>query len=256
MLMPSIKELWREGKPTIGAWVSGANPFSAELMARAGFDWLVVDGEHSPVDIRTMVQMLQAISTTETVPMARVQWNDPVQIKRALDGGAHGVVVPWVNTVAEAEQAVSACRYPPVGTRGFGPYRSWAFKEDPEVMNAEIVCAIQIETIGAVERLDEILQVPGVDATLIGPADLALSMGIPVKGDNPHPDHVAACAEVLAASQRNGVAPGIYTSGAAEAARRVEEGWRFISAANESQLLGEAAARTVKTVRAATPGGG
>ena len=115
----------------------------------------------------------------------------------------------------------------------------------------EIACIIQIETIGAVERIDEILSVPGVDATLIGPADLAMSLGIPVIGDNPHPDHVAACAEVLAGSLRNGVAPGIYCSGEEEAARRVTEGWKFLNIGTDGQYIAQGARRGLKTVRAA-----
>ena len=249
----TIKQLWRDEKPALGAWLGSASTIVAEQMAHAGFDWLLVDGEHSPVDTLSMVQMLQAISTTETIPLARVQWNDAVEIKRALDGGAYGVVIPWVNTQAEAEQAVAACRYPPLGTRGMGPYRGGLYggPDYAEHANEEIACIIQIETIGAVGRIDEILSVPGVDATLIGPADLAMSMGIALKPDNPHPDHVAACAEVLAGCRRNGVVPGIFTSGAEESARRVQEGWRFISIGSDGQYLMEGARGGLKTVRAA-----
>ena len=249
----TIKRLWADDKPALGAWLGSASTIVAEQMAHAGFDWLCVDGEHSPVDILTMVQMMQVISSTDTIPIARVQWNDPVQVKRVLDGGAYGVVIPWVNTAAEAEQAVAACRYPPRGIRGFGPYRGAMYGGPDYGTHAddEIACIIQIETIGAVERIDEILSVPGVDATLIGPADLAMSLGIPVIGDNPHPDHVAACAEVLAGSLRNGVAPGIYCSGEEEAARRVTEGWKFINIGTDGQYIGQGARRGLKTVRAA-----
>ena len=222
-------------------------------MAHAGFDWLYVDGEHSPVDILTMVQMMQVISSTDTIPIARVQWNDPVQVKRVLDGGAYGVVIPWVNTAADAEQAVAACRYPPRGIRGYGPYRGGMYGGSDYAAHAndEIVCIVQIETIGAVERIDEILSVPGVDCTLVGASDLAMSMGIPVIGDNPHPDHVAACAEVLAGSLRNGVAPGIGCAGEEEAARRVTEGWKFLAIGADGQYVAQGARRGLEMVRAA-----
>ena len=253
----TIKQLWRDGKPALGAWLGSCSTISAEQMAHVGFDWLLVDGEHSPVDTLTMVQMMQAISTTDTIPVARVQWNDAVEIKRALDGGAYGVVIPWVNTKAEAEQAVAACRYPPVGIRGHGPYRGMLYGGSDYRLHAneEIACIVQIETIGAVEHIDEILSVPGLDATLIGPADLAMSMDIPVAPDNPHRDHVAACAEVLAGCRRNGVVPGIFTSGGEESARRVEEGWQFISVGTEGQFLTQAAGGGLQMARAADAGG-
>jgi 4-hydroxy-2-oxoheptanedioate aldolase len=253
----TIKQLWRDDKPALGAWLGSASTIVAEQLAHAGFDWLLVDGEHSPIDTLTMVQMMQAISTTDTIPIARVQWNDAVEIKRALDGGAYGVVIPWVNSKAEAEQAVAACRYPPMGSRGHGPYRGVLYGGPDYRLHAneEIACIVQIETIGAVEHIDEILSVSGLDATLIGPADLAMSMNIPVVPDNPHPDHIAACAEVLAGCRRNGVVPGIYTAGEDESARRVAEGWRFISIGTDGGYLTQGARRGLEKVRAVTPGG-
>ena len=247
----TVRQLWAEDTPAFGAWLGTASPLAAESMAHSGWDWLVVDGEHSPVDLLTMVQMFQAISTTDTIPMARVHWNDPVEIKRILDGGAYGVVIPWVNNQAEAEQAVSACRYPPVGMRGFGAYRGFLYggSDYAAHANEEIVCSIQIETIDAVNRIDEILAVPGIDATMIGPADLAMSMGIPVRPDNPHPDHIAACAAVLESAQKHGVSPGIFTSGPVEAKRRAEEGWRFIASGSDGQFMSAGSAAGVKLVK-------
>jgi 4-hydroxy-2-oxoheptanedioate aldolase len=247
----AVKQLWRDDQPAFGAWLSSCSTFAAEQMASAGFDWLVVDGEHSPVDLQTMVQMFQAISTSDTIPMARVHWNDPVQIKRILDGGAYGVVIPWVNTRAEAEQAVAACRYPPEGQRGFGPWRGALYGGSDYVQHAneEIACIVQIETVGAVERIDQILSVPGIDATMIGPADLAMDMGIPVLPDNPHEDHRALCNAVLEACQKHGVAPGIFTSGPAEGKRRAEEGWRYLAIGSDSQYMMQGAASALRTVR-------
>src|SRR3990170_7406156 len=150
----TVKQLWREDKPAFGLWLSSCSTFVAEQIASTGYDWLVVDGEHSPVDIMTMVQMFQAISTSNTIPMARVHWNDAVEIKRILDGGAYGVVIPWINTQAEAEAAVSACRYPPHGLRGWGPWRGTLYggRDYRQHADEEIACIIQIETMQAVEN--------------------------------------------------------------------------------------------------------
>ena len=247
----TVKQLWKDDTPAYGAWLSSCSTFAAEQMASLGFDWLVVDGEHSPVDLQTMVQMFQAISTTDTIPMARVHWNDAVEIKRILDGGAYGVVIPWVNDKAEAEQAVSACRYPPDGERGFGPWRGnlYGGRDYAEHANEEIACIIQIETVRAVEQIDEILSVPGVDATMIGPADLAMDMGIPVVGDNPNTDHQALCNAVLESCLKHDVAPGIYTSGPEEGKRRAEEGWRYLPIGSDAQYMMQSASRALRTVR-------
>jgi 4-hydroxy-2-oxoheptanedioate aldolase len=249
----TIKRHWAEGKPALGARLQTGSTIVAEQMARAGFDWLYIDGEHSPADILTIVRMMQVISSTDTIPIVRVEWNDSVQIKRVLDGGAYGVIIPWVNTAADAEQAVAACRYPPRGIRGYGPYRGGMYGGPDYAARAddEILCIVQIETIGAVERIDEILSVPGVDATLIGQSDLAMSMGVPVAADNPHPDHVAACAEVLAGALRHGVEPGIGCSGEEEAARRVTEGWKFLNIGADGQYIEQGARRALDVVRAA-----
>lgn len=233
-----VKQLWKEGKPAFGVWLGSCSPLLTEQIASVGFDWLLVDGEHSPVDLPTMVQMFQAISTTDVIPLARVQWNDAVEIKRVLDAGAYGVVIPWVNTPEEAQQAVAACRYPPVGQRGFGPWRGALYggRDYAAHANDEIACIIQIETVAAVERIDEILSVEGIDGVMIGPTDLALDMGLPPRTDHPDPGHQALCTQVLEGCQRHGVAPGIFTAGPEEAARRAAEGWRFLPVGTDTQL--------------------
>ena len=247
-----VKQLWRDGQPAFGVWLSACSPFLTEHLAAVGFDWLLVDAEHSAVDLQTMVQMFQAISHGETMPLARVPWNDPVHIKRVLDSGAYGVVVPWVNSRAEAEAAVAACRYPPEGTRGFGPWRAALYggRDYVRHANQEIACIIQIETVAAVECVDDILSVPGVDAVMIGPTDLAMDMGLPPKADHPDPRHKALCQKVLESCQRNGVVPGIFTSGPDEAARRAAEGWRFLPVGSDIQFVLEAAIAARRRVRA------
>jgi 4-hydroxy-2-oxoheptanedioate aldolase len=252
-----LKQMWRRDEATFGVWLSACSPFLTEHVAAVGFDWLLVDGEHSAVDLQTMVQMFQAISTAEAVPLARVSWNDPVQIKRVLDSGAYGVVIPWVNTREEAMQAVSACRYPPDGQRGFGPWRATLYggRDYVRHANEEIACIIQIETVRAVERIHEILSVPGIDAVMIGPTDLAMDMGLPPRADHPDSEHQALCAQVLAACQDHGVVPGIFTSGADEGKRRAESGWRFLPVGSDIQYTLQAAISTLRTVREAGKSG-
>jgi 4-hydroxy-2-oxoheptanedioate aldolase len=247
-----IKQLWAEDRPAFGVWLSACSPFLTEHIAAVGFDWLLVDAEHSAVDMQTMVQMFQAISTGEAMPLARVSWNDPVQIKRVLDGGAYGVVVPWVNSRDEALKAVSACRYPPDGQRGFGPWRAALYggRDYVRHANEEIACIIQIETVAAVEKIDDILSVPGVDGVMIGPTDLAMDMGLSPRADHPDDTHQALCSEVLDACQRHDVAPGIYTSGPDEAARRSKEGWRFLPVGSDIQFVLEQSIAATRAVRA------
>ena len=247
----TVKQLWREDRPAFGTWLSSCSPLVAEQLGALGFDWLVVDGEHSPVDIQTMVQMFQAISIGSSIPMARVHWNDAVEIKRILDGGAYGVVVPCVNSPDEAARAVAACRYPPDGSRGFGPGRGMLYggPDYAAHANEEIACIIQIETVRAAETVDEILSVPGIDAVMIGPADLAMDMGIPVAIDNPDPDHRALCETVFASCRKHRVAPGIFTGGAEEAKRRAGEGWRFLPIGSDTMFLMQGAGAALGSAR-------
>ena len=246
-----LKEKWRKDEPTFGVWLSACSAFLTEHVAAVGFDWLLVDGEHSAVDLQTMVQMFQAISTAESVPLARVSSNDPVQIKRVLDSGAYGVVIPMVNSQEEAALAVSACRYPPEGQRGFGPWRATLYggRDYVRHANREIACIIQIETVRAVEEIHEILSVPGIDAVMIGPTDLAMDMGLPPRADHPDPDHIALCNRVLEACQEHSVVPGIFTGGAEEGARRAAEGWRFLPVGSDIQFTLQGAIGALRRVK-------
>ena len=157
----------------------------------------------APLGFETMQQMLQAMNGTECIPIVRPQWNDPVQIKRILDIGAYGVIIPWVNSKEEAENAVRACKYPPEGIRGFWPRRAGRFDPDYfETANEEILVAVQVETKQALKNLDEILSVPGIDACYIGPYDLSYSLGfgIPPRWDDP--EYLAAFTRTLEAAEK------------------------------------------------------
>lgn len=177
-----VKRKLKNGQKTIGGFLQMISPVSAEIMSQSGFDWLIVDLEHSPGDFANLQAQLQAMNGSGVVPFARAPWNDMVAIKRTLDTGVMGVLIPYVNTREEAEAAVAACKYPPAGVRGVaGSPRAAGYTRNtmPYLTSAndEIVVMIAVETMEAVENLDEILAVEGLDGIFIGPVDLASSMG-------------------------------------------------------------------------------
>src|SRR5947209_2450933 len=168
----TAKAKWAQGDVTLGGWLSIPSSFSAEVMAHQGLDWVCVDMQHGVIDYQVALTMLQAIGSTETIPFVRVPWNEFGIIGKVLDAGALGVIIPMVNSVEEAKAAVAACRYFPLGSRSFGPTRAgyYAGSDYYRGANTEVACIPMIETRQAVERLDEILAVPGIDAVYVGPA--------------------------------------------------------------------------------------
>ncbi len=173
----NLKKKLARGGISPGMWVSLPSPTACEIIAGAGLDWIVVDGEHSPFNPETLQYMLMAFTGSSTVPLIRVPWNDPVMIKQALDMGWDGVLVPQVNTVDEVQRAVSACRYPPAGKRGFGPRRAGNYYRDQDEYvrraNESVICAIQIEDVIGANQIERIVQIPGVDWIFVGPWDLS-----------------------------------------------------------------------------------
>ena len=244
MRMNHVKRRLAAGEPSVGTWLALPSPEAAEYAGGIGFDWLVVDTEHNPIDIRTLALMFAAMANSHVAPMVRIPWNTPENFKRVLDAGAWGVVVPMVNSRAEAEQAASAMRYPPQGTRSVGggrPGLSFGTSVDQYFRraNEELLLVVQIEHIDGVRNADEILSVPGVDACFIGPNDLAASMGIGigVPLESEHLGLQEAIAEVRAACVRNGVAPGIHCSDAAGVRLRLAEGFQFCAMASELRYM-------------------
>src|SRR5678815_1569245 len=211
-------------------WLSISHPFTAEVMARQGFDALNVDMQHGLTDMANLWPMLQAISQTETVPVVRVAWNDPAAIMKALDLGAYGIIVPLVNNAKEAAQAVAACRYPPVGMRSNGPVRAVHYGGSDYVANAnnEIVVMAMIETKEGIANLDAICATKGLDAVYIGPADLSFALGLPPRGDNPDPLHMATCDKILAAAHKAGIKCVMHCASAAFASGAVKRGFDMI----------------------------
>ncbi len=207
-----LKEKLKQGQPVIGTFVSLGHPDVTEVLSRLGFDWLLIDGEHSTISLETMQPMMQAMNGSNCTPIVRPQWNDMVIIKRVLDIGAHGVLVPWVNTRQEAEYAVSACKYPPAGLRGYGPRRASLFDPDyRQTANDEILVIAQIETRKAVDNVADILAVEGIDAVYVGPADLSLSYGLSGPDYN-NAEYVAAFDRVLEAAEKAGKPAGMFAT--------------------------------------------
>jgi 4-hydroxy-2-oxoheptanedioate aldolase len=219
---------------------------SAELMGRAGFDWLVLDGQHGGVNEANMLPLLQAVELGGTPGLVRVKWNEPAQIMRALDLGAAGVIVPMVSSAEEARIAAQAVRYPPLGIRSFGRVRGYYQTADPQA--AEPLCLVMIETREALANLDAIAKTPGVDGLFIGPVDLAISMGLG-PSLNPPPEVLDAVAEVASACTRHGVICGAATSGTEAARSMRERGARFLTLGSDAGFLRRGAAAEVARVR-------
>ncbi len=207
-----LKEKLRNKQLTLGSWITLGHPAIAEIMAKAGFDWLVVDLEHSVITIEVAGDLIRTIDLCGVAPLVRLTSNDADQIKRVMDAGAHGIVVPMVNSAAEAAKAVAATRYAPRGTRGVGLGRAQGygvdFKAYLEWQNDGPVVFVQIEHKDAIDRLEEILTVPGVDGFIIGPYDLSCSMGIP--GQFERPEFVAAMTQIRETAKRIGCPAGLH----------------------------------------------
>ena len=247
----TLKSIWARGEAVVNGWLSIPSAFSAEVMAHQGFDSLTVDMQHGVVDYQVAVTMLQAISTTTVMPLARVPWNDPARLMKILDAGAYGVICPMINTRAEAEALVQACKYPPRGYRSWGPVRAsiYAGADYGDHANADIVVMPMIETALALKNLDEILSVPGVDAIYVGPADLSLALGCKPRLDQTDPPVVDAQQQIVEACKRHGVIAGIHNGTAAYALEMIAAGYQFVTLASDSRFLAAKAAEEVTAVR-------
>ena len=245
-----VKRLWREDKPAFGGWLTIGSSFSAEVISHQDIDWLCVDMQHGIIDYDAAVTMLQAISTTDTTPIVRAPWNEPGIIMKALDAGAYGIIVPLVNDRSQAEAAVSACRFPPRGTRSYGPARAVYYAGADYFANAndEVLCIAQIETVEALDNIDEIVAVEGIDAVYIGPQDLTISLGLQPQLDGEAPDYVKARGRVVDACRKANVVAGVHST-PQTAQKRIEEGFRMVLATMDLRALTRAAAEDVKAAR-------
>jgi 4-hydroxy-2-oxoheptanedioate aldolase len=218
----TIRDIWRRGGCVLNGWLHIPNAFTAELMAHQGWDSLTIDLQHGVVDYGSAIGMLQAIATTETIPLARVPWNEPGIIMKMLDAGCFGIICPMINSRAECEAFVGACRYPPSGYRSHGPLRAVLYAGADYAVRAEqlVLTIAMIETREAVDNIEEIVQTPGLDALYIGPADLGQSLGYGAKMDRTEPAVLAAIDHVLDTARQHGVVVGMHT-GSADYAQRM-----------------------------------
>lgn len=231
--MKSLKNKLRNKELTIGSWISFSYPPMCEMMAKAGFDWLVVDMEHSAIDFENAQHLIQIIDLAGCIPLVRVGANDPLIIKRVMDAGARGVVIPMVNTKEDAERAINASYYPPVGTRGVGLSRAQkyglGFHEYQETAKEETVVIVQIEHIKAVENIDDILSVAGVDGFIIGPYDLSGSLGQPGNFDYPTVKEALCKVESVMANSKKVGGYHVVHSDHDELMNRISQGYKFVA---------------------------
>ena len=246
-----IRTIWKEGGAVLNGWLHIPSSWSAEVMAHQGWDSLTIDMQHGMMDFQVALTMLQAISTTDTVPMARVTWNDPALIMRILDAGAYGIICPMVNTRAQAEAFVAACRYHPQGYRSIGPTRASVYAGAGYVQQANetIVTMAMIETEEALNNVEEIVSVPGLDAIYVGPGDLSLTLTGTGGVDLSYPLFMEALDTILAACKKYGVIPGIHTNSPAYALQMIEKGFQFVTVMTDTRLLGRAAREMVSGVK-------
>ncbi|HFK4647415.1 TPA: 4-hydroxy-2-oxoheptanedioate aldolase [Serratia marcescens] len=244
MLTNHFKRALQEKRPQIGLWLGLCSSYSAELLAGAGFDWLLIDGEHAPNNVQTVLGQLQAVAPYPSQPVVRPPWNDAVIIKQLLDVGAQTLLIPMIQNAEQARDAVRAMRYPPHGVRGVGSAlaRASRWNRVPDYLqqaDAQMCVLVQIETREAVKNLDAILQVEGVDGVFIGPADLSADMGF--AGNPQHPEVQRTIDDAIARIRAAGKAPGILMANKALAQRYLEAGALFVAVGVDTTLLARAA---------------
>ena len=253
-----VKRMLLEGKRTAGAWLQIGSPITAEILAQAGFDWLIIDMEHGPGDILTLVSQLQAMNGTGVVPFVRAPWNDFVVIKRILDAGVYGLLIPYVNSREEAEAAVRACRYPPEGIRGVaGSPRAQGYGQNvPAYLSAandEILLITAVETPTAVDHLDHILAVDGVDGVFVGPMDLATNMGH--LGNPNHAEVQETISAIETKVLTSGKVLGTISGSWDQAQKLYDRGYQLVMLMADGVSLARLASEKVTQFRKAYPDG-
>ena len=251
--MPNkVKEAWAQGRAVVNGWLAIPNGYSAEVMAQAGFDSVTVDMQHGVQDYLSAVSCFQGMQPHPVTPMVRVPWNEPGIVGKVLDAGAMGVICPMVNTAEQAQQLVSSCRYPPEGTRSFGPIRAGIYGEAGSYFataNKDVAVIPMIETQQALDNLEAILDVPGIDGVYIGPSDLGLSLGMVPKLDREEPEILRIYERLLKETSKRGIAAGLHNGTAAYAHRMIKMGFKLVTIANDVALMVNAAKAAVKEAR-------
>lgn len=251
--MPSLKESLRKNQLTIGSWITLGHPAIAEIMAQAGFDWLTIDMEHSAIDLGEAQALIQVIHLAGCTPLVRVGDNSPYLIKRVMDAGAHGVIVPMVNSRAEAISAVEAVKYPPTGKRGVGLGRAQgyglSFEKYKKWVEEESVVIAQIEHIKAVRNLEDILSVKGIDGFIVGPYDLSGSLGIPGQFDNPKVKSALAKVITVAKKMKKTAGFHVVSPDPVNFKAKFDAGYRFLAFGLDTLFLGENLQKLCKEIK-------
>ncbi len=246
-----VRSIWGGGGVVLNGWLHVPSSFSAEVMAHAGWDSLTVDLQHGPPDMGSVIPMFQAISTTGVVPFARANWNDPGTIMKLLDAGCYGIICPMIEGREDAESFVGACRYPPEGYRSYGPFRASLYGGPDYAANANetVVTVAMIETAQALDDLDGILGVPGLDAVFVGPSDLGQALGHGPGMDREEPEMIEAIGRVVGSAREKGLAAGIFTGSTEYAARTIDEGFNFVNVSTDVRFMADGASAAVSALR-------
>ncbi len=247
-----LKKIFKEGKAIINGWLEIPSSYSAEIMAHQGWDSLTIDMQHGAIDHSNLLQMFQAISTTDVVPMARLSWNEPGHIMKVLDSGAYGVICPMVNNRQQAQQFVQACIYPPKGYRSFAPTRAFMYGGSDYVdhANDEILKLAMIETKEALQELDKIMSTPGVDGIYIGPADLSFAIGKKPSFDNPEGSpQYEQIVNILKYAKKNNIIAGIHNSTSEYAKKMIDLGFQIVTVGSDKAFVSDAARLAVSKLK-------
>lgn len=247
-----LRTLWQANQAAVNGWLAVPNAFSAEVMAYQGWDSLTIDMQHGVVDYPAMVTMLQAMAATPTVPVVRVPWLEPGIIMKTLDAGALGVICPMINTREEAQRLVAYTHYAPRGVRSFGPVRAALVHgaDYPQAANDTVVAFAMIETAQALDNLDAILSVEGLDAIYIGPSDLSLSLGCRPVFDDCDPKAVEAIDHIVTRAKHHGVRAGIHNGEPRVALERIAKGFQFVTVSSDARLMAAGSQTVLKAMRA------
>ncbi len=249
----TLKDLWSSGRAAVNGWCAIPSSWSAELMAHAGWDSVTLDLQHGLIDYSTALPMLQAISTTSTIPLARVPWNEPGIIMKLLDAGAYGIICPMINSREECERFVGACRYAPMGYRSNGPTRAVIYAGDDYQPNAadHILTFAMVETGEAIKNLDAIVSTPGLNGVYVGPSDLSLSMQGKPRMDLRDDEMLPVLDAIAAACKKYGVIAGIHCNDTDYANFIIERGYQFVTIRSDGALLSAIAKQAVAAVKGA-----
>jgi len=250
-----IRTLWKAGAAVVNGWLAIPAGFSAETMAHQGWDSLTIDMQHGVIDYPSAVAMLTAISTTDTMPVVRVPWLDPGILMKMLDAGAYALICPMVNTPEDAEKLVAATHYPPRGFRSMGPIRATLYggADYQKHANDTVVVFAMIETRQALDNLDAILAVKGLDAVYIGPADLSLALGCNPTFDDVDKPVAEAIDMILAKAKERGVVAGIHNGTPEAALKRIARGFQFVTISSDARLMAAGAQQVVAKMRQGLP---